>query len=167
VYDNKEEVIERCRELAETFIKALSASLVRFRVEENVSPGEGLTYRPMQRWRSLLNKLRTQRTCHVPSQKAGINWDEINIACGKASRQFSLPDPFCLVVKGSINLSHHLNQGFPLYLSCPPTPSCGSSSDYDMNTSQQDGENDFRDYADAFSNHLSNPSRQTVELFCI
>ena len=103
VYRNKEEVMENCRELVETFIKALSASLVRFRVEENISQGEGKKYRPMQLWRRLLNTIRTQRTCHVLSRMVGINWGDIKIACGKASRQFSLPDPFCLTVKGAIN----------------------------------------------------------------
>ena len=78
VYDKKEEVIEGCRQLAKCFIKALSASLVSLLVEESVFfLGKCRTYRPMEeRWRQLLNKIRTHRTCHFPSN--GWNRDEIN-----------------------------------------------------------------------------------------
>lgn len=44
-------------------------------------------------------------TIGLPQLKSDIDWDNIKIARGIASRESSLPDPFCMAAKAAINLS--------------------------------------------------------------
>ena len=44
-------------------------------------------------------------TIGLPRLKPGIDWDNVKIACAKASQHNSLPDPFNMAVKAAISLS--------------------------------------------------------------
>lgn len=135
------EDVETATELLRCFCKAIACSVRNDPVHESFEPEQldasSAPITPLKRWAKLKHELESQgaRT-GLPQIRADIDWANVKVAKARTSRDSSLPDPFNMAIKAAVNFSAIL--GAKLLPACPEPDSDWSSSDGEMNSTQEE-----------------------------
>lgn len=132
--------IRKATDLLRTFYQAIACSVRNHAVGESFRDNQ-LDFRSgnmtsLKKWwkykREFLDG--ENATVGLPKLRSDIDWDNVQIARGIASRESSLPDPFSMVAKAAINLSAIV--GAKAMPGCEPN--VADEEEEDMNSTQDD-----------------------------
>ena len=130
--------VVKATELLSVFYKGIACSVRNHSVGESFEP-EQLDFHsaPMtdlKKWWKLKKEVLEGDSASIviPRVRNDLNWDDVQIARARASRENSLPDPFNMAVKAAINFSAII--GAKVMPACPDD----DSSDEEMNSTQDD-----------------------------
>jgi hypothetical protein len=138
--------VETATELLKCFCKAIACSVRNDPVGESFEPAQldanSAPMTPLKKWAKLKNQLEGKgASVGLPNILSDVDWANVKVAKARASRDTSLPDPFMMAIKAAVNFSAIL--GTKLMPACPEPCSDGSSSDGEMNSTQQEDESQW------------------------